>query len=107
MSITTLVLIGMMLFINVILFVTMAVGSANRIKTILLLFSPNNSESYWIDKAEQVLENFITLCRIYNNNYVTFEEKVRMRFIKMEATTMEGDNAKIDMKEIGVTVITD
>ena len=47
---------------------------ANRIKTILLLFSPNNSESYWIDKAEQVLENFITLCRIYNNNYVTFEE---------------------------------
>ena len=38
---------------------------------------------------------------------VTFEEKVRMRFIKMEATTMEGDNAKIDMKEIGVTVITD
>lgn len=35
MSITTLVLIGMMLFINVILLVTMAIGSANRIKTIL------------------------------------------------------------------------
>lgn len=35
MSITTLVLIGMMLFINVILLVTMAVGSANRIKNIL------------------------------------------------------------------------
>ena len=47
---------------------------ANRIKTILLLFSPNNSESYWLDKSEQVIENFITLCRIYNNNYVTFEE---------------------------------
>lgn len=47
---------------------------ANRIKTILLLFSPNNSESYWLDKAEQVIENFITFCRIYNNNYVTFEE---------------------------------
>ena len=47
---------------------------ANRIKTILLLFSPNNSESYWLDKAEQVIENFITLCRIYNNGYVTFEE---------------------------------
>ena len=47
---------------------------ANRIKTILLLFSPNNSESYWLDKAEQVIENFITFCRIYNDNYVTFEE---------------------------------
>ena len=33
---------------------------ANRIKTILLLFSPNNSESYWLDKSEQVIENFIT-----------------------------------------------
>ena len=31
---------------------------ANRIKTILLLFSPNNSESYWLDKSEQVIENF-------------------------------------------------
>ena len=30
---------------------------ANRIKTILLLFSPNNSESYWLDKSEQVIEN--------------------------------------------------
>ena len=28
---------------------------ANRLKTILLLFSENNSESYWLDKAEQVL----------------------------------------------------
>ena len=25
---------------------------ANRLKTILLLFSPNNSESYWLDKAQ-------------------------------------------------------
>ena len=47
---------------------------ADRLKTILLLFSPNNSESYWIDKAEQVLTEAIKLCRLYNNNYVTFEE---------------------------------
>lgn len=47
---------------------------ANRLKNILLLFSPNNSESYWLDKAEQVLEECIKLCRIYNNKYVTFEE---------------------------------
>lgn len=47
---------------------------ANRLKTILLLFSPNNTESFWIDKAEQVLTECIKLCRLYNNNYVTFEE---------------------------------
>ena len=47
---------------------------ADRLKTILLLFSPNNSESYWIDKAEQVLTEAIKLCRLYNNNYVTFAE---------------------------------
>lgn len=47
---------------------------ANRLKTILLLFSPNNSESYWLDKAEQVLTECIKLCRLYNENYVTFEE---------------------------------
>ena len=47
---------------------------ANRLKTILLLFSENNSESYWLDKAEQVLEHAIKLCRLYNNNYVNFSE---------------------------------
>ncbi len=47
---------------------------ANRLKTILLLFSKNNSESYWLDKASQILEESIKLCRLYNNNYVTFEE---------------------------------
>lgn len=47
---------------------------ANRLKTILTLFSPNNSESYWLDKAEQVLAEAIKLCRLYNNEYVTFLE---------------------------------
>ena len=47
---------------------------ANRLKTILLLFSPNNSESFWLDKSEQILENLIMFCRIYNDYYVTFEE---------------------------------
>ena len=47
---------------------------ADRLKTILLLFSPNNSESFWLDKAEQILSECIKLCRIYNENYVTFEE---------------------------------
>lgn len=47
---------------------------ANRLKTILLLFSPNNSESYWLDECEKVLAEAIKLCRLYNNNYVTFKE---------------------------------
>ena len=47
---------------------------ANRLKTILLLFSENNSESYWLDKAEQVLTECIKLCRFYNKGYVTFLE---------------------------------
>ena len=47
---------------------------ANQLKNILLLFSPNNSESYWIDKAEEVITEAIKLCRLYNDNYVTFIE---------------------------------
>jgi len=47
---------------------------ADRIKTILLLFSENNSESYWIDKASQVICEAIKICRLYNKGYVTFLE---------------------------------
>ena len=47
---------------------------ANRLKTILTLFSENNSESYWLDKSEQILAEAIKLCRLYNNGYVTFVE---------------------------------
>ena len=47
---------------------------ANRLKSILLLFSPDQTESFWLDKAEQALTEAIKLCRIYNNNYVTFTE---------------------------------
>lgn len=47
---------------------------ANRLKTILTLFSPNNSESYWLDKVEQILAETIKFCRLYNNGYVTFSE---------------------------------
>ena len=47
---------------------------ANRLKTILTLFSENNTESFWLDKAEQVLTEAIKLCRLYNNGYVNFTE---------------------------------
>ena len=47
---------------------------ANRLKTILELFSPNNSESYWLDKVQDLLCESIKLCRLYNNGYVTFTE---------------------------------
>ena len=55
---------------------------ADRLKDILLLFSPNNSESYWIDKAQQILTEAIKLCRLYNNGYVTFEEIHKLITIK-------------------------
>lgn len=47
---------------------------ANRLKTILLLFSENNTESYWLDKSEEILTEFIKFCRLYNDGYVTFLE---------------------------------
>lgn len=48
---------------------------ANRLKTILTLFSnQNTSDSYWLDKVETYLTEAIKLCRIYNDNYVTFIE---------------------------------
>ena len=54
---------------------------ANRLKTILTLFSKNNSESYWLDKCEEILAEAIKLCRIYNNGYVTFKELHNIIFI--------------------------
>ena len=47
---------------------------ANRLKAILLLFSPNNSESYWLDIAEQVIESSIIIIRAYNEGFVNFIE---------------------------------
>ena len=47
---------------------------ANRLKTILELFNKQSSESYWLDKSEQVLAEAIKFCRIYNDGYVNFTE---------------------------------
>lgn len=47
---------------------------AHRLTDILLLFSPEQTESFWLDKAEQVLAEAIRLCRLYNDGYVTFTE---------------------------------
>ena len=55
---------------------------ADRLKTILLLFSPNNSEDFWLDKVSQILTESIKLCRLYNQNYVTFEELHNLVFYK-------------------------
>jgi len=55
---------------------------ANRLKTILTLFSKNNSESFWLDKTEQILSEAIKFCRLYNNNYVTFDEIHKIIFNK-------------------------
>ena len=53
---------------------------ANRLKTILLLFSENNGDSFWLDKAEEVLCECIKLCRLYNDGYVTFLEIHKLIF---------------------------
>ena len=55
---------------------------ADRLKTILLLFSPNNSEDFWLDKVHQILTESIKLCRLYNQNYVTFKELHNIVFFK-------------------------
>lgn len=47
---------------------------ANRLKSILMMFSPNNSDSYWLDKVEMALTEAIKFCRLYNDGYVTFVE---------------------------------
>lgn len=68
---------------------------ANRLKNILLLFSPNNSESFWLDKAEQVIENLIIFCRTYNNKYVTFDELHKLITDKSYYTSKLVDVRKI------------
>ena len=55
---------------------------ADRLKTILLLFSPNNSEDFWLDKVSQILTESIKLCRLYNYGYVTFEELHNIVFFR-------------------------
>ena len=55
---------------------------ANRLRTILTLFSKNNSESYWLDKSEQTITEAIKLCRVYNDGYVSFVELHKLIFVK-------------------------
>ena len=55
---------------------------ANRLRTILELFSNENHESYWLDKAEQTLTEAIKFCRLYNNKYVTFSEIYKIIFLQ-------------------------
>lgn len=47
---------------------------ANRLRTILELFSTQTVDSYWLDKAEVLINEAIKLVRLYNKGYVTFVE---------------------------------
>ncbi len=47
---------------------------ANRLRTILELFSTQHADSYWLDKAEVLLNEALKLVRLYNKGYVTFIE---------------------------------
>ena len=64
---------------------------ANRLRTILDLFSGESTESYWTDKSEQILSECIKFCRIYNNGYVNFDE------IHKLVTSKEYYNQKIEI----------
>jgi hypothetical protein len=69
---------------------------ANRLKTILTLFSNQNvSDTYWLDKVEAYLTECIKLCRLYNNGYVTFTELHKL----VNNTTYLSDKLKI-VKEL-------
>lgn len=78
---------------------------ADRLKTILLLFSPNNSDSYWIDKAAQVLTECIKLCRLYQNGYVSFIEIHKLIFSpnyfeeKIQVLRKDFQNAKFNEEQ--------
>jgi hypothetical protein len=79
---------------------------ANRLKTILTLFNKNNSESYWLDKAEQVLAECIKFCRIYNDGYVTFTELHKLIMFpkyyeeKVEVSRKKFKNGLLKQKDI-------
>lgn len=47
---------------------------AGRLKNILMLFSPETTESFWLDKSEQLITEVIKFIRIYNKGYVNFVE---------------------------------
>ena len=56
---------------------------ANRIRTILGLFSnQHTTDTYWMDKVELYLTECIKLCRMYNDNYVTFVELHKLIYDK-------------------------
>ena len=47
---------------------------AGRLKNILMLFSPETTESFWLDKTEHLITEVIKFIRIYNEGYVNFVE---------------------------------
>lgn len=55
---------------------------ANRLKNVLLLLSNDNTEIYWLDKAEQLISECIKFIRLYNKGYVNFVELSKIIFDK-------------------------
>jgi hypothetical protein len=53
-----------------------SIEMASIIKKVLMLISKdsNNSEPFWLDKAEEYIRDFITIIRGYNNGEVNFNE---------------------------------
>lgn len=55
---------------------------ANRLKSVLMLLSSDNTEIYWLDKAEQLIAECIKFIRLYNKGYVNFVELSKIIFDK-------------------------
>jgi hypothetical protein len=47
---------------------------ANRMRYILELFSETSEGVYWLDLAESTISELLKIIRIYNDNYITFDE---------------------------------
>lgn len=78
---------------------------ANRMKTVLTLFAKENGDSYWLEKAEHILSEAIKLCRMYNNDYINFNELYKIINIdkfylnKIKEIEKKMNNKKLSPKE--------
>ena len=79
---------------------------ANRLKNILLLFSPKTTENFWLDKVEGLITEVIKFIRIYNEGYVNFIELSKIINSKDYYNERINDvrklvyNGKLDEKQI-------
>jgi len=73
---------------------------AHTVRKVLTLISDNNtSDSYWLDKVESYIKDFITLIRVYNE-YVNFSEIHKLVIDKEYLKNQLVEIKKIILKDI-------